>query len=73
VLSVYALSLNALLWVSRLAVAGSMISAPSWLRWALTLLAPCALFAATLRLFPARRAALSLVTAVSIGAVGLLA
>jgi hypothetical protein len=71
-LAVYACCLNALLWLCHSTLFAPLASAPTLIRWGLVLLAPCALFAAALRALPCGRAPLALVTATSIGALGLL-
>lgn len=65
-LALYCVALNALLWLSRATLAPSISGAPSYWRWGLVLLAPCALFAAALRALPSRRGPLAFVTAASI-------
>jgi hypothetical protein len=72
VVPLYALGFNALLWLSRLVLAPGLAESPL-ARWGLTLLAPCAFFAALTRLSPERRPALTLVTAVSVATIGVLA
>jgi hypothetical protein len=72
-LALYTAAFNVLLWLSRLAFAPTFAGWSSAVRWGFVLLAPIALFAATLRAWPSRRTPLAAVTGVSLAVLGLLA